>query len=388
MASGSMMLRGATLLLVLVVAAGCVSVPSQSASMKRAGVENMTATSLREQVLQYATDFGQAVERFSDSLVAESDDPYVQYRALLWKSISIRNIREAALISDPLYAMLDVWLYTRQLSNFLGDPPPEYRVYSRESQVAAVGLLEGMEQQIRALAVRLVGEARVAAFEPRLDQFAAEHPIDPLNLNRTSILAADTLVVRSVGGGIGGAIGATYWSMRDVADRASAINDAIGKELRWNLELLAYDLARMPLVDSTLASVRSSLDRLGTLADTLPALVSSERALVLEAVHLELATLTRSINAMRLETVDAVTAERVAVLEALVRERVALLETLHQERIATLAGMDSIVTRAIVQSENLVDHIFWRIVQLVAVVLVLLVVGLGIILRARRPAEP
>jgi hypothetical protein len=356
--------------------------------MKRAGVENITATSLREQVLQYATDFGQAVERFSDSLVADSDDPNVQYRALLWKSISIRNIREAALISDPLLAMLDVWLYTRQLRDFLADPPPGYRVYSRESQLAAAGLLEGLEHQIRSLAVRLVGDADVVQFEPRLDQFAAEHPIDPLNLNRTSILAADTLMLRGVGGGIGGAIGATYWSMRDVADRAGAINDALGKELRWNLELMAYELARMPIVDSTLTSVRSSLDRIGALADTLPTLVSGERAAVLAALHVELTALTRSINAMRLETMDAVTAERMALLEAVVRERAAVLEAITLERIATLAAMDSIVARAIDQSENLVDHIFWRVVQLVAVVLVLLVVALVVIPRARRPAEP
>jgi hypothetical protein len=50
--------------------------------------------------------------------------------------------------------------------------------------------------------------------------------------------------------------------------------------------------------------------------------------------------------------------------------------------------MDSIVARAIGQSENLVDHIFWRMIQLVAIVLVLLAVALAIILRARRPAEP
>lgn len=380
--------RGTWLGLLLVVAAGCVSVPSQSASMKSAGVEGITATQLREQVLQYASDFGQAVERLSDSVRAESDDPNVHYRAVLWKSISIRNIREAALISDPLLAMLDAWLCTRQLSRFMADPPPGYRIDSWERLGAAVELFERLEGQIRGMAVRLVGEARVAAFEPRLDAFAAEHPIDPLNLNRTSIMAADTLTLRDVGGGVGGAIGATYWSMRDVADRAAAINDALGKELRWNLELLAYDLARMPVVDSTLTSVRVSLDRIGALADTLPALVSGERAVVLETLHTELVVLTRALDAMRVETLDAVTAERVALLEVVVRERLAVLDAITQERIATLAAMDSIVARAIDQSENLVDHIFWRLIQLVAVVLVLLIVALAIILRARRPAEP
>jgi hypothetical protein len=388
MANRSAVPRGASLFIVLVLAAGCVSVPSQSPSMKSAGVEGITATELREQVLQYATDFGQAVERLADSIRAEAESPEGQYRALLWKSTSIANVREAALISDPLLAMLDVWLYTRQVRYFMEDPPREYSVESPEVQAAAVALFEDLEREARAMAVRVVSEEAVVAFEPRLDQFAVEHPIDPHNLNRTSILSADTTTMRRVGGGIGGAIGATYWSMRDVADRAGAINDALGKELRWNVELMAYELSRMPLVDSTMTSLSTSLDRIGALADTLPTLVSGERAAVLEALHVELTALTRSINTMRHETVDAISDERVAVVEAIVMQRVAVLEAITSERIATMAAMDSIVVRAIDQSENLVDHIFWRLIQLVVVVLVLLVVGLVVVLRVRRPVEP
>ena len=321
MANRWMAPRGATLLVLLMVAAGCVSVPSQSPSMKRAGVEDITATELREQVLQYAEDFGQAVERLADSLRAASDRPEDQYRALLWKSTSIANVREAALISDPLLALLDVWLYARQVRDFIADPPPAYHVESREAQAAAVALFDELERDARALAVRVVGEEPVAAFEPRLEEFAARHPIDPHNLNRTSILSADTITMRRVGGGIGGAIGATYWSMRDVADRAGAINDALGKELRWNVELIVHELSRMPLVDSTLTSLHTSLDRIGALADTLPTLVSGEREAVLEALHVEVAALTRSVNSMRMETLDAVTAERVAIVEAIVAMR-------------------------------------------------------------------
>jgi hypothetical protein len=377
-----------TLALLVLLAAACMSVPSQTPTMKRVGVETVTATQLREMVLQFATDFGHATEALGDSIRSASSDPEVQYRALLWQSVAVRNIREAALISDPLLALVDVWLYTVQLRSFVESPPPRYDILPGDHRAAAIRMLQEQERKARELTVRVAGEAAVTAFEPRLVRFAADHPIDASTLNRTSVMAADTTTLRAMGGGIGGAIGATYWSMRDVADRASAINDALGKELRWNLELLAYDLARMPVVDSTLTSVRSSLDRIAALADTLPPLVSDERAAVLEALHSELATLTRSIDAMRLETLDAVTAERVALLEAVVRERLAVLDAITLERIAALAAMDSIVTRAIDHSENLVDHIFWRLIQLVAAVLVLLVVALAIIMRTRRSAEP
>ncbi len=379
--------RGA-LVPVLALAAACVSVPTQSPSMKRAGIEDITAGQLREMVLQYAEEFAQAAELTADSVRSVEGDPEVRYRALKWKAVTVRHVREAALISDPLLGLADVWLYAVQLRMFVESPPPTYDVLPGPARGAALQFTQRMEARARGLATQTVGAEAVERFEPRLHEFATAHPIDPLTLGRTSILAADSAMLRPVGGGIGGAIGATYWSMRDVADRAGAINDALGRELRWNMELLAHDLARSPVVDSTIGSVRTSLERIAALADTLPTLVSGERAVVLEALHTELAVLTTAIDAMRLETLDAVTAERVAVLEAVARERVAVLDAITQERLATLAAMDSIVTRAIDHSENLVDHIFWRMIQLVAVVLVLLVVALAIILRVRRPAEP
>jgi hypothetical protein len=244
------------------------------------------------------------------------------------------------------------------------------------------------EQEARAyqLAADVVGEERAARAERRIIDFAAEHPIDPLTLGRTSVMAADSTLLRHVGGGIGGTMAATYWSMRDVADRASSINDALGKELRWNIELLAHDLATLPTVDSTLSGLRGSLDRIAALADTLPALVSGERAVVLEALHDELATLTAVIDEMRLETLDAVSGERVAVLEAITRERLALLDAVTEERLATLATVDSMLIGAIDHSEHLVDHVFWRLLQLGAVAFVALFVAVVILLRLRRPA--
>jgi hypothetical protein len=370
----------------LFVLAACVNVPSQTPSMKQAGIEDVTATQLREIVLQFATDYAQAVELFADSLRNATENPHWQYRALLWKATMLTNIRQAALISDPMLALLDVWLYTRQLRDFIESPPPQYE-YSELRRAAALALFEEWERRGRDVVVRLVGPEKVAEAEPKLIEFAAANPIDPLTLNRTSIMAIDSLALRDVGGGIGGAIGATYWSMRDVADRASAINAALGKELRWNLQLMAYELAQMPLVDSTLTSLRTSLDRIAALADTLPPLVSGEREAVLDALHAELVGLTRAINGMRMETLDAVTAERLAVLTSITEHRIAVLTALSQERIATVAAMDTVLTRAIDHSNSLVDHIFWRAFQLMAVLGVGLVLLVLLLLRVLRGGQ-
>ncbi|MGD8726989.1 MAG: hypothetical protein PVH40_05040, partial [Gemmatimonadales bacterium] len=327
--------------------------------MKRAGIEHLTAGQLRDIVLQFADDFIQAVEHTADSVRATSDDPRVQRRALQWKLASARSVREAALVSDPLLGLVDVWLFTIQARMFIESPPDALAVLPPEYGDAALRVLSDQEARARRLAIDIAGEERVLQFEPRLLEYAAEHPINPLTLARTSVLAADSALLAPVGGGIGGTIAATHWSVREVNDRLASVNDALSEELRWNIELLAHDLATLPAVDSTLGGVKNSLDRLAALADTLPTLVGGERAVVLEALHTELATLTTAIDDMRLETLDAVSAERLAVLDAIARERVAVLEAISQERLATLAAVDSILIGAIDHSDRLVDHVFW-----------------------------
>jgi len=370
----------------VVLSTACVSVPQQTDNMKRAGIQDLTASQLRDIVLQFAEEFIQAVELTADSIRAVNDDPLVRRRVLQWKLVSARSVREAALVSDPLLGMVDVWLLAVQARMFIEAPPPDYPVFSLATREVALELVRRQEVRARQLAVDIAGAERVAQFEPRLLEFAAEHPIDPLTLARTSVMAADSAMLAPVGGGIGNTLAATYWSMRELDDRLSSVNEALSKELRWNIELLAYELAELPVVDSTVGAVRNSLDRIAALADTLPALVSGERAAVLEALHTELVTLTTEIDAMRLETLEAVSGERMAVIDAIARERLALLNAVTSERLATLAAVDSMLIGAIDHSEHLVDHVFWRLLQLGAMTFVLVFVAAVILVRMRRPA--
>jgi len=371
--------------LVALTAAGC-SVPQQTASMKRAGIEGITASQLRDIVLEFAVEFTQAVEHTADSILAVSDDPVARRRALEWKLTVARSVREAALVGDPVLGLIDVWLFAIQVRMFLESPPPDRGVLPAQYLNAALAVIRRQEAKARKLAVDVAGEDRVAAFEPGLLEYAAAHPINPLTLTRTSIVAADSALLRPVGGGIGTTLAATHWSMRELDDRLTSMDNTLGKELRWNMQLLAYDIADLPVIDTALTGILRSLERITALTDTIPTLVSGERAAVLEALHLELATLTAAIDDMRRETLDAVSGERGAVLDAVTRERLALLEAVTRERIATLASVDSMLMRAIDRSERLVDHIFWRMLQLGGAVVAVLIVAAWLLLRRLRPA--
>jgi hypothetical protein len=264
-------------------------------------------------------------------------------------------------------------------------PPPEYAVLRTPYAGVALDLMRRQEARARRLAVDVAGAERVTAFEPKLMEFAAAHPIDPLTLSRTSVLAADSALLRPVGGGIGSTLAATSWGVRELDDRLTSLDATLGKELRWNIELLADDLAGMPVVDSTLNGILYSLERITALTDTIPTLVTGERTAVLEALHVELATLTAAIDAMRRETLESVSGERAAVLDAVTSERVALLEAITRERVATLMSVDSMLARAMDRSERLIDHLFWRVLQLGAIAFVVLLVTGVVTVRMLRP---
>jgi flagellar motility protein MotE (MotC chaperone) len=163
---------------------------------------------------------------------------------------------------------------------------------------------------------------------------------------------------------------------------------------RWEAELTADDLTRG--VDArTLAAdferLTRAVDRIATVAETASDLAERERTAAL----------------------DAVRGERIAVLEAVEKERIALLEAVRKERIATLREVEAMAQRlgdrsgppwhdavradlkGLVKSveemrkrliadafENLdgvVDHAFFRLVELLLICAGL--VGLGLALR-------
>jgi hypothetical protein len=368
------------------IAAACFKVPQQSAVMERAGTVEVSAAELRELVVQFGREFTRTVEVTADSLSAAAGDPRVHYATLVWKTLVARDVRRAALLDDPLVALADVWALSRQMQVYFGSGAAQ--TIFGDGRSIALATATRLEHLAHELVTRVVGDSVAANFEPRLQRFVTENPIDPETFTRRSIIAADTVQTPDPTGGVGLAVAGTFWAAKTVGDRLGEFDDILGKELRWNLELLVRDLAASPGVDTTMRSVRQLLDRLGTLADTLPLLASGERAAVLAAMHEELLTALGALRQERIATVGAVSTEREAVMAGVTAERIAVLEAITRERIATLATVDSIMARALERSEDLVDHLFWRLGQLLALLAVMAVVGMLLVSRLRARGGP
>jgi hypothetical protein len=154
------------------------------------------------------------------------------------------------------------------------------------------------------------------------------------------------------------------------------------KQARWEAELLLLDVAEIdaiarPLDDFAVAS--GSMARMAAMAEHLPAVVGQERVALERLIqyerHESLAALERMRSATlgdfqqeRVTLLDAVGHERTIVLDALREERLAISEQLSTEVGTALASVDTITddrTREIGQEgRHLVDHFFWRLLQL------------------------
>jgi hypothetical protein len=175
----------------------------------------------------------------------------------------------------------------------------------------------------------------------------------------------------------------------EVTNRLAYYNEYLFKQARWQSELMIGQVTSPQRVDSTLTSLRQSLAIFAQLADSAPGLLAAERLAVLDAVDRDLVRVVEAIDQQRIQTVGVVEGQVDLLLRLVGAERALILAAINAERVATMASLDSILAERIGQTEDVVDHLVWRLAQLVAVIgLAVLVVAVVfyLLLRGGRKA--
>ena len=93
------------------LASACASTapPQRSVLQEKIGTGDVSATELRLRLYELPGQLGAVIETTADRIRAESTDPGVRHRALLWKADGIPALYAAALRPDPLAGALDLW---------------------------------------------------------------------------------------------------------------------------------------------------------------------------------------------------------------------------------------------------------------------------------------
>lgn len=381
------------------LAAGCASLspktdPTRPTPLMEEMGTTMSAVEMRHRVDALVPSLLAFVDETTSRIRAETTDPEIRRRALYLKIDTLPVVYRAAFQTDPLAAALDLWLLSYQLEDCLeaGVGPCDFGPQQPIARDAARAQREELDRQFAAVSEH----PEVTARDRELVREVARHyPLqDEGAIRRRHTMTLELLKAMDAEGvGVFDVVGDVSTTLTNLTNRLNLYLGDATRLGRWQAELLAEDVARWPEIDRAL----TALDRLAESVELVNRTLEPEilNALIdrpLDLVQAERQIILADVERQRVLTLEYVTAERQAVVEDLLAgvqaERVATLAQVRQERLETLEEIDRIrqeVTEdAVTQGFRLVDHLIWRLAQLLGVGLGLAAFLAWLVLRTGR----
>ena len=354
--------RLAGLGLLCAVAAACLKVPQESASLSAMDATELTAGELQMRVYEAGRRISYIIASTADTIAFRTSDPAIPRLTLLWKLGAIPQVEEASLRADPVVAAVDLWGLTMQHSDFFRRGAG--REMFGDLQPLAIAASDTLELLAAEVAGRLGREGRIRPEDEKsLRDWAARHPIRARGFGRASILSTDWEVLSIMETSLAGTVASVQRSLNGVNNRLGFLNEGMMKRLLWQGELTARDLAPTILQSGREALLKDLSEQEGQVFEE----VDRQRVATLAAVSGERETVLDAVRGERIALLDAIRSERGTVLDVLRAERMALLGGIREERIAALASADSVAQRSIDHAAAAVGRLLlWVLVTFLA----------------------
>jgi hypothetical protein len=172
-------------------------------------------------------------------------------------------------------------------------------------------------------------------------------------------------------------------SLGDITARLDTYNTYLPKQARWQAELLVSDLAHGPEFGTAAANflvLTQALDKTSNNLDRMPQLAAAARQVALGDLNNQRTAAESFLRQERAQVFDQLTQQRVAAVADLHSERLAatadlrgerqiVLDSLHSEEVAAMHDLNVLSQQTLndvdQRSRRLVDHLFWRAVELI-----------------------
>jgi len=350
----------------LLAAACSTGVPKQTQLMKDVGVEDVTTRELRMIAYGFGAHCAGVVELAAQTIQDSTDSPVVRENAILWKMNAVPVIYQAAFTADPLGAITSMWAFCVEMrvlftTGAAGDAFGEW-------QDIAVKASKDLEAGAAAVAASVLPDEYMARLETGLVAYAEKRPFDSLHFVRKG---GNIEFLKAIAGSSsGGLVAAASMSeeMKALSDRMNIFTVTIPRQVQWQNELIAVRLAALvdAKADSALALFTTES---GTILDPLLMFMTRERDLMMAYLSDERSAVIEGIATERIAALESLAEERTAVLEHLTSERSMMME---QINVMTLASIKQMLDESQELSESAIDHLFWRVLQLLALPFIIL----------------
>jgi hypothetical protein len=343
------------------------------------------------------------IEFAADSIAVATDDRRVERNALLWKMNGISAAQMAGHRLDPTQSMFDLWLFIVQMRELFEREPDLFG----DQQHLALAAVDRAEAEMRQIATLVTpDDESFTRWARTIDEFAAAGPLEGLLFARDPNMRSFRRVAERPEGAWQ-ALGTIEEIAIDLAARSTEYANTLPKQARWQSELVLLEVENNAVVrgfveqteaaadavvrgtavfeqiparfeeinarlDEHQSAITSSLD--GG-AQVLAEAATQEQEAVLEALDVERREIVNALTDQSQQLLVGVDAQRLDTLHALRDERAIILAAIAAEREAILTSVGAIAAQtfdeADAELEQVVDHAFWRSVQLLVVVVVL-----------------
>jgi hypothetical protein len=357
--------------------------------MKDVGA-TMSAVELRKRVDDMVPPLLAGIEQTVDHVRAEAKDPEVRRRALQLKIDAIPVVYRAAFQPDPLAAMLDLWLFLYQMEQCFdaGTGPCELGAHQAAARAAIRAQREVFEREVEKAATN---PEALATSRARVQETARRHPLtdEGAIARRRTMTVELARVMGAQSRDAFAVIGDVSMTLTDLTNRLNTYIGDAGRLGRWHAELLLEDLAQRPEVKGSVADLHRVADSADEVAEVLdPSVLDGLLDRPLALIPEERRAVLADIERQRTLTLEYLTGERVAALQAVREERVATMAQLHEERVETMEQVDTLrrqfVEDSVAQAFRVVDHLVWRLAQLLVVLTLLAALLAWLVIRTGR----
>ncbi len=233
------------------------------------GQENYTQDDLHGDLLNYTGQFEAVVRSTSSEISSRAENREIRRRALLWKVNLVPLVHEVATQEDEQEAYLALALLTEMQKQYLTTGTGQ-DVFGPHQQLA-VDAANELEDNILRIGTNFLPEARTKKLRKEVREYAKEHEIRGKNFSVESFQSFVQKVKKqrdiftsivnvplspfSALQGVGNTPAAVHGVKRAVQDM-TAVAEGLPQVVRWQTELLMYDIENRDTVEQTLAQMK------------------------------------------------------------------------------------------------------------------------------------
>ena len=362
--------------------AACATIPTQSEFMRQQGVK-VSSEAIRVRLRSEAIPFTGLMAQAADVVIAESSDPAVRRRALVWKINVVPAMYRTLFNQRPLVAVIDTWALLVQAEQYLESPEGKAAFGpGAEGVLATTRELEGRLQEIVQWAVP---ERKLPAIRARVVEWAEKHPVRLTFATRDSIDQYLVTLAPTEELSVFAAVGQLNEDMNGLIGRMDFLPVMVPNQVTWQAQLAYVDL-----IDPRL---EAALTRGGQAMESLDAMIAWLGTSGLDGFANEQRTqIMRGIAAERAEIERLVEGQRREIQAFVEKERAEIGAMVQKERVAAMADAqrfsDHATAEATRSAKEVVDHAIRRLAFVLGGLLLAAAVLVWALRRRATPPRP